>query len=165
MGLEEHRKSGPRGVRCAVIVTSDTREVQTDRSGSAISEALKAGGHEVIDCRIVPNATAALVKALESALKGSQAIIVSGGTGVSRKDITVDTVRPLFEKELVGFGELFRQLSYREIGSATIVSRAVAGTIGAQVVFCLPGSENAVRLAMNELILPELSHIVGELEK
>jgi molybdenum cofactor biosynthesis protein B len=165
MGLEEHRKAAPRSVRCAVIVTSDTREIQTDKSGSTITQALKDTGHEVTDYRIVPNDVAALMEALESTMKASQAIIISGGTGVSKKDITVDVVRPLFEKELRGFGELFRRLSYDDIGSATMVSRAVAGTIGTRIIFCLPGSENAVRLAMKELILPELSHIVGELEK
>jgi molybdenum cofactor biosynthesis protein B len=165
MGLNEHRKSGPRCVRCSVIVTSDSREVQTDRSGSTITKTLQDAGHEVVDHTIVPNDATALIQALESGKTSSQAIIISGGTGVSKKDITVDALRPLFEKELSGFGELFRRLSYREIGSATIVSRAVAGTIGSRIIFCLPGSESAVRLAMNELILPELSHIVGELEK
>ncbi|MCK4367701.1 MAG: molybdenum cofactor biosynthesis protein MoaB [Thermoplasmata archaeon] len=165
MGLEEHRKKGPERVRCAVIVTSDTREVETDKSGSTITQLLQDAGHEISDYRIVPNDAAALTDALESTMKTSQAIIISGGTGVSKGDITVDVVEPLFERRLSGFGELFRHLSYDEIGSATIVSRAVAGTIGTQVIFCLPGSEGAVKLAMKELILPEISHIVGELEK
>ena len=165
MGLEEHRKKGPERVRCAVIVTSDTREVETDRSGSTITQLLQDAGHEISDYRIVPNDAAALTDTLESIMKTSQAIIISGGTGVSKRDITVDVVEPLFERRLSGFGELFRHLSYGEIGSATIVSRAVAGTIGTQVIFCLPGSEAAVKLAMRELILPEISHIVGELEK
>ncbi len=165
MGLEEHRKKGPERVRCAVIVTSDTREVETDKSGSTITQLLQDAGHEISDYRIVPNDAAALTDALESTMKTSQAIIISGGTGVSKRDITVDVVEPLFERRLSGFGELFRHLSYDEIGSATIVSRAVAGTIGIQVIFCLPGSEGAVKLAMKELILPEISHIVGELEK
>ena len=165
MGLEEHRNKGPERVRCAVIVTSDTREVETDKSGSTITQLLQDAGHEISDYRIVPNDAAALTDALESTMKTSQAIIISGGTGVSKGDITVDVVEPLFERRLSGFGELFRHLSYDEIGSATIVSRAVAGTIGTQVIFCLPGSEGAVKLAMKELILPEISHIVGELEK
>jgi len=165
MGLQEHRKKGPERVRCAVIVTSDTREVETDRSGSTITQLLQDAGHEISDYRIVPNDAAALTDVLESTMKTSQAIIISGGTGVSKRDITVDVVEPLFERRLSGFGELFRHLSYGEIGSATIVSRAVAGTIGTHVIFCLPGSEGAVKLAMKELILPEISHIVGELEK
>ncbi|MCK4455330.1 MAG: molybdenum cofactor biosynthesis protein MoaB [Thermoplasmata archaeon] len=165
MGLEEHRNKGPERVRCAVIVTSDTREVETDKSGGTITQLLQDAGHEISDYRIVPNDAAALTDALESTMKTSQAIIISGGTGVSKRDITVDVVEPLFERRLSGFGELFRHLSYDEIGSATIVSRAVAGTIGTQVIFCLPGSEGAVKLAMKELILPEISHIVGELEK
>lgn len=165
MGLEEHRRKGPENVRCAVIVTSDTREAQTDRSGSMITQLLQGAGHEITDYRIVPNDATALANALEATAEGSQAVVISGGTGVSKKDITVDVVEPLLEKRLSGFGELFRHLSYREIGSATIVSRAVAGTIGARVIFCLPGSEGAVKLAMRELILPEISHIVGELEK
>lgn len=165
MGLEEHRRKGPEKVRCAIIVTSDTREAQTDRSGSTIRQLLQDAGHEVTDYRIVSNRAAAVADALEAALESSQAIVVSGGTGISKKDITVDVVEPLFERRLSGFGELFRHLSYREIGSATIVSRAVAGTIGTTVIFCLPGSEGAVKLAMREIILPEISHIVGELEK
>lgn len=165
MGLEEHRKKGPERVRCAVIVTSDTREVETDRSGSTITQLLQDAGHEISDYRIVPNDAVALTDVFESTIKTSQAIIISGGTGVSKRDITVDVLEPLFERRLSGFGELFRHLSYDEIGSATIVSRAVAGTIGTQVIFCLPGSEGAVKLAMKELILPEISHIVGELEK
>ena len=165
MGLEEHRRKGPEKVRCAIIVTSDTREAQTDRSGSTINQLLQDAGHEITDYRIVPNSATSVAEALEAALESSQAVVVSGGTGVSKKDITVDVVEPLFERKLSGFGELFRHLSYREIGSATIVSRAVADTIGTTVIFCLPGSEGAVKLAMRELILPEISHIVGELEK
>ena len=165
MGLEEHRRKGPEKVRCAIIVTSDTREAQTDRSGSTINQLLQDAGHEITDYRIVPNSATSVAEALEAALESSQVVVVSGGTGVSKKDITVDVVEPLFERKLSGFGELFRHLSYREIGSATIVSRAVAGTIGTTAIFCLPGSEGAVKLAMRELILPEISHIVGELEK
>ncbi|MFQ6128482.1 MAG: molybdenum cofactor biosynthesis protein B [Thermoplasmata archaeon] len=165
MGLEEHRKKGPAWVRCAVIVTSDTRETQTDKSGNLIVELLKNAGHEVSAYRIVQNDSADLTEALEAVKKTSQVIVISGGTGVSKRDITVDTIEPLLKRKLSGFGELFRYLSYEEIGSAALMSRAVAGTIGPRVVFCLPGSEGAVRLAMEKLILPELSHIVGELEK
>lgn len=165
MGLDEHRKKGPAHVRCAVIVTSDTRDAQTDKSGNLVIDLLENEGHEVTDYRIVPNDPEDLSDALEAGMKTSQVIIVSGGTGVSKRDITVDTIEPLLERKLSGFGELFRYLSYDEIGSAALLSRAIAGAIGSKVVFCLPGSAGATRLAMKRLILPELSHIVGELEK
>ncbi|MFQ6106968.1 MAG: molybdenum cofactor biosynthesis protein B [Thermoplasmata archaeon] len=165
MGLEEHRKRGPKSVKCAIIVTSDAREPQTDKSGSLIGALIKDAGHEITGYRIVRNNAKDLAEALEDLMAGSQAVIVSGGTGVSKKDLTVDTIEPLLQKKLSGFGELFRHLSYSEIGSAALLSRAVAGTLGSKVVFCLPGSEGGVMLAMKNLILPELSHIIGELEK
>lgn len=165
MGLEKHMEGGPEHVKCVVIVTSDAREVQTDRSGNLIVHLLEGAGHEVVDYRIVRNDPVDIVKALETALGTSQAIIISGGTGVSKRDITVETVEPLLEKKLGGFGEIFRHLSFSEIGSAAMLSRAIAGTIGSRAIFCLPGSEGAVRLAMMKLIVPELSRIVGELEK
>ena len=165
MGMEEHRRKGPSRVKCAVIVTSDTRDVQTDKSGNLIADLLKNAGHEVISYMIVRNDPGSLRKALDEVKEDSQAVIVSGGTGISRRDITVDTIEPLLERELSGFGELFRYLSYGEIGPAALLSRAVAGTVGSKIVFCLPGSAGAVKLAVEKLILPELSHIIGELEK
>lgn len=165
MALDEHRKRAPKSVRCSVIVTSDTRDRSTDESGAFVVQMLKDAGHEVVHYRIVPNHSEDLTTALEDVLDSSQAVVVSGGTGLSKRDITVDTIAPLLNKTLSGFGELFRQLSYGEIGSAAILSRATAGSIDARVVFCLPGSTRASRLAMEQLILPELSHIVGELEK
>jgi len=130
VGVEEHRRKGPSRVKCAVIVTSDTRNVQTDKSGNLIADLLKNAGHEVTDYVIVKNDSESLSKALDDVKEGSQAVIVSGGTGISRRDITVDTIEPLLERELSGFGELFRYLSYGEIGSAALLSRAIAGTVG-----------------------------------
>lgn len=164
MGLEEHRRKGPSRVKCAVIVTSDTRDVQTDKSGNLIADLLRNAGHEVTNRMLVGNDPGSIIEALDKA-KDSQAVIVSGGTGISRKDVTIDTVEPLLERELSGFGELFRFLSFGEIGAAALLSRAIAGTIESRIVFCLPGSVGAAKLAMEELILPELSHIVGELGK
>lgn len=164
MSLEEHRGKGPSRVKCAVIVTSDKRDIQTDKSGNLIADLLKNAGHEVTNYMIVGNDPGSLMKALDD-VKDSQVVIVSGGTGISKRDITVDTIGPHLERELSGFGELFRALSFNEIGTAALLSRAMAGTVGSRVVFCLPGSMGAVKLAVEKLILPELSHIVGELER
>jgi molybdenum cofactor biosynthesis protein B len=154
-------------VRAAVVTVSDTRTPETDTSGRAIADALRAAGHDVTARDLVRDDAAAIATTVERLARGGsvQAVIVTGGTGLSPRDVTVDALAPLFDKPMIGFGELFRRLSFDEIGAAAMLSRATAGVIGTSVVFALPGSEHAVRLAMTRLILPELGHIAAELVK
>jgi molybdenum cofactor biosynthesis protein B len=152
--------------RAAVVTVSDTRTRDTDASGRAIAEALRAAGHEITAHDLVRDEAPAIAAAVERHVRGGvPAVIVTGGTGISPRDVTVDALAPLFDKPLAGFGELFRRLSFEDIGPAAMLSRATAGVIGTSVVFVLPGSEHAVRLAMTRLILPELGHIAAELVK
>ncbi len=163
----EHRAASSTRLRCAVLTVSDTRTEQTDGSGSLIRRLLVEHGHEVVDYRIVPDEPTQITEAFRSwTTEGDvQAIISNGGTGIARRDTTFDVVSALLEKRLDGFGELFRMLSYAEIGAAAMMSRAVGGTLHGRAVFVLPGSSNAVALAMERLILPELPHVVHELSK
>jgi len=146
---------------------SDTRTVETDESGKYILESLKANGHEVVSYMVLKENVPEIQKEVQRILqeKSVQAIITNGGTGVSKRDITIEAMLPQLEKTIDGFGEIFRALSYKEIGSAAIMSRAIAGTCRGVAIFCLPGSINAVKLAMDKLIIPELGHIVWELSK
>ena len=158
-----HRKDARSSVRCFVLTISDTRTPDTDTSGDAIVETLTAAGHEVTGRGIVrddPGAVRAVVGAQAIA---AEVIITTGGTGITARDSTFEAISSLLEKKLDGFGELFRMLSYEEIGPAAMLSRACAGTIGRCAVFALPGSEHAVRLAMTKLIVPEIGHVVREL--
>jgi molybdenum cofactor biosynthesis protein B len=135
-------------------------------SGRAARQALEAAGHPVVGQEVVPDEPAAIRAALQRAVEGgARAVILTGGTGITRRDQTVEAVRPLLDKEVPGFGELFRMLSFQEIGSAAWLSRALAGTFREALVFVLPGSPNAVRLALDRLILPELGHAVRELSR
>jgi len=163
----EHKEQGRAPVGCAVITVSDTRTEETDKSGQLIRERLREAGHHITAYHIVKD-DPTLIEALLNDLLGRddvEALIFNGGTGVARRDVTFDVVRRRLEKELSGFGELFRTLSYEEIGSAAMLSRAVAGTVGTRVVFSVPGSSGAVRLALERLIVPEMGHIVYELRK
>jgi molybdenum cofactor biosynthesis protein B len=163
----EHKAQAPPSVGCFVITVSDTRTEANDTSGRAIRDLLQAAGHAVTGHAIVrdePSQVAALVKSrLDDA--ATQVIITTGGTGISARDATFEAVNALFEKRLDGFGELFRMLSFQDIGSSAMMSRATAGTIGQRALFVLPGSLAAVRLAMEKLIVPELGHIVQQLRK
>ena len=173
MGHGGHEKkkhahdSGSSPLVVQVITVSDTRRGAEDRSGALLRELFTAAGHTVRDAVIVADDAAAITAAVRAseADDAVRAVVLNGGTGVSKRDVTVEAVTPLLEKVLPGFGELFRQLSYAEIGSATFLSRAVAGVRGRRVLFVLPGSTGAVRLAAEKLILPELAHIVRELDK
>ncbi|MGH7235404.1 MAG: MogA/MoaB family molybdenum cofactor biosynthesis protein [Nitrospiraceae bacterium] len=150
-----------------VITCSDTRTSATDTSGRLIMRLLKDQGHDVVAYHLVKDESAS-IKALIEAGTGNdavQAIIINGGTGISKRDSTFETVDALLEKRLDGFGELFRYLSYKDIGSSAIMSRATAGVYRGRIVFSTPGSEGAVRLAMEKLILPELGHMVREMTK
>ena len=148
-----------------MLTISDTRTPATDTSGDAIVDALKAAGHEIIGRQIVRDDPAAVRNAVRSHAVRAQVILTTGGTGITARDSTYEAISSLIEKRLDGFGELFRMLSYEEIGSAAMLSRACAGTIGRTALFSLPGAEQAVRLAMTKLILPEIGHVVRELSR
>lgn len=168
MAYAEHQQSAQAiRVACAVVTLSDTRTPQTDKSGAAIRELLAAAGHDVIDHRIVKDDPRELEPALATLLGRADvdAILTTGGTGVSRRDQTIAVIEKLLDTSLPGFGEIFRQLSYDQIGSGAMLSRAAAGVAKGKVVFAMPGSTHAVELAMTKLILPELRHLVYELRK
>ena len=167
MGHLEHKAQAPPSARCYVLTISDTRSEATDTSGTVISELLRADGHQVTGRNLVRDEPAQVRATIERQLSNPdvQVIITTGGTGLSTRDSTHEAIQGLFEKRLEGFGELFRMLSYHEIGSAAMMSRACAGTSHGKVVVSLPGSENAVRLAMTKLILPELGHMVSEVSR
>ncbi|WP_238476588.1 MogA/MoaB family molybdenum cofactor biosynthesis protein [Bythopirellula goksoeyrii] len=159
----EHRQSAPSAVRCAVVTVSDTRTLDTDKSGHLIVEGLQGKGHPVVEHIVVPDdplPLAELVTAL-AARDDVDAILVTGGTGIAARDQTPEAILPLLTKELPGYGELLRSLSYQEIGAAAMLSRACGGLIGQTLVLTMPGSSAAVRLAMDKLILPELGHLVN----
>lgn len=164
MGHLEHRKMSPTSLNCAVLTISNSRTRENDESGRLIIKALEDNGHKVTAHAILKNDAAAIHGKLNELLADDnlQVIITSGGTGASHLDVTVETIMPLLQKKLDGFGELFRFLSYQEIGSASIMSRAIAGVIKSRVILCLPGSVDAARLAMDKIILPEIGHLVRE---
>ena len=165
--VAEHRAAAPDAVRCAVLTVSDTRTPETDTSGGLIRELLAGAGHAVVDARIVPDEPERIRATFEDWTRRGdvQAILSNGGTGIAARDTTYDVVSSLLEKRLDGFGELFRMLSYEEIGAAAMLSRAVAGVYRGRLVVAMPGSRNAVRLAMTRLIVPELGHLVYEIGK
>ena len=165
MSVEQHRKDAPANVRCVVLTISDTRTATTDSSGDAIAEALTKAGHTVVSRRIVPDDPLAVRDLVRAAAADVPLIVTTGGTGITSRDSTYEAIVALLDKRLDGFGELFRMLSYEQIGSAAMLSRACAGTIGSTAVFALPGAKRAVELAMQKLILPELGHVVGELRR
>ena len=165
MSSEAHKRDAPRTVRCYVLTISDTRTPATDTSGDAIVSLLEAGGHEVAGRRIVKDDPDAVRQVVLSQQATSDAIITTGGTGITSRDSTYEAIVALLEKRLDGFGELFRMLSFAEIGAAAMLTRACAGTIGRTAIFALPGSEHAVRLGITKLILPELGHVVRELRR
>lgn len=167
MGVDEHRDKAPKSVSVAVITVSDTRTDLDDNSGKAIGEVLTLAGHKVVKRVIVRDDVAQIQKTLRELIEdvNVQAIVIDGGTGISTRDVTLEAVQPFQEKGMPGFGELFRSLSYGEIGSAAILSRAHAFVTERKVVFCIPGSEKAVRLATERLIAPELGHAVWEAQR
>ncbi|MDH3227786.1 MAG: MogA/MoaB family molybdenum cofactor biosynthesis protein [Thermoleophilia bacterium] len=148
-----------------MITASDTRTAENDASGAAIRDALDAEGHLVLTSVICPDEPSAITHAIEEAIDtGARAILINGGTGIAPRDRTFDVVERLIQTPLPGFGELFRALSYEEVGSAAMLSRAAAGIYRDRLVVSMPGSTAAVRLAMTRLVLPELAHIVSELD-
>ncbi|MEQ1868646.1 MAG: MogA/MoaB family molybdenum cofactor biosynthesis protein [Vicinamibacterales bacterium] len=163
----EHKQQAPSTLRCFVVTVSDTRTEATDKSGRAIASLLTEAGHTVVGRTIVRD-DASMVKGVIARTLGqldNDVIITTGGTGITSRDTTYEAVASLLEKELPGFGELFRALSYQEVGSSAMMSRATAGLTAGRILIALPGSEAAVRLAMNKLILPELGHLVQQARK
>jgi molybdopterin adenylyltransferase len=152
--------------RCAVITVSDTRTPETDKSGLVMQRLLSLAGHVVVDYQIVPDEPDRIASLLTNLLArpNLDAILLSGGTGIAPRDGTYEVIADRLEKTLSGFGELFRQLSYAEIGSRAMASRAIAGTCQGKLIFSMPGSSNAVQLALEKLILPELVHLVKQLQ-
>jgi len=164
MGVEEHRAKAPKSFKFAVITVSDTASLgkKEDLGGYYIIEELKNAGNENVYYKIVPDEKLAILKALLEALEKAEVVITTGGTGITRRDITIETARLLFDKELIGFGEIFRLKSFEEVGTAAVLTRATAGIIRdkeSKVVFCLPGSLNAVKVGV-EIIKKEAYHIL-----
>ncbi|MBA3274721.1 MAG: molybdenum cofactor biosynthesis protein MoaB [Chloroflexia bacterium] len=165
--VEEHRNEAPRTVNVAVLTISDTRTRDDDRSGELIRQNLLWRGHEVRAYEIVPDDPARITAVLQGWIADEtiEAVITNGGTGIAGRDNTFDAISGLLEKRLDGFGELFRMLSFPEIGAAAMLSRATAGVANDTAIFSTPGSSNAVKLAMEKLIGPELGHVVHEITK
>lgn len=163
----EHKAQAPASVACFVVTSSDTRDEATDSGGALICDLLAGAGHTVAGRTIIKDDPVELLALLAKQVPASraQAVFITGGTGLGRRDTTVETLLGRFQKKLDGFGELFRMLSFQEIGSPAMMSRAVAGTLDGRIVFALPGSPNAIRLAMERLILPELGHVVREMTR
>ncbi|MHC5541922.1 MogA/MoaB family molybdenum cofactor biosynthesis protein [Singulisphaera rosea] len=165
--VAEHHAAAPKSLNLAVLTVSDTRTRETDTSGALIVELAESAGHRVLDREIVPDEPERMRPLLVgfARRKDIDAILVTGGTGISPRDQTYETVSALLTKPLPGYGELFRMLSYAEIGPACLLSRAIGGLIGPSVILVMPGSRAAVQLAMTKIILPELGHLVREARK
>ena len=164
----QHRQKSPKTARCAVVTVSDTRTLADDRGGELLATTLTAAGHHVLRREIVPDEPAqirALLEDLSAATGEIQAVLITGGTGIAARDQTFETVSGMLTKTLPGYGELFRMLSYDDIGPAAMLSRAIGGVIGPVIVLTMPGSPAAVKLALEKLIVPELGHLVYEAGK
>jgi molybdopterin adenylyltransferase len=168
MAVEEHRKEAPKSVNVMIITVSDTRTEETDKSGQLMKELLEAGPYSVVDYHIVKDEYTEIQSLIREASERPEveAVLLNGGTGITFRDTTYEAVKDMLDKEMPGFGEIFRYLSYAEdIGPAAILSRAIAGVRGATAIFSMPGSSGAVKLAMNKLIVPELAHVMREIYK
>ncbi len=165
--FHKHRESAPERVRVAVLTISDTRTPETDTGGETVEALMRDAGHDIVGRDIVRDEASAIRTKLVELLARPDvdAVVTTGGTGISARDTTYEVVDRMLEKRLDGFGEIFRVLSYEEIGAAAILSRALAGAVGPKFIACLPGSRNAVRLAVEKLLAPEISHVVFELRK
>ena len=162
MSTHEHKKLAPRKVSIGIITVSTTRALVNDTSGNWINEQASKEGHDVVYHQVIPDDAKIIADTVRNLIQNErpQVILLSGGTGITKKDVTIEAVSPLLTKVLSAFGSLFANLSYEEIGSAAFLSRATAGLIENTVVFCMPGSINACKLACRELIFPELGHLV-----
>jgi molybdenum cofactor biosynthesis protein B len=154
-----HHHNDRSNLAVAVITFSDTRKPDDDESGHTIRELVRQAGHRVVHQEIVPDTPELIRKAILTGIGTAEAVILTGGTGIAPRDYTIEVVRPMLERELEGFGELFRMLSYQEIGAAAFLSRALAGVINGRIVAALPGSPRACRLALEKLLIPELGHM------
>lgn len=166
--VQQHRKEGPVSVRCMVVTVSDTRTEETDKSGALMKELLEQAGHQIVDYRIVKDDYEAVRELVNSAAQNPvvEALLFNGGTGIALRDTTYEAVKSALDKEMPGFGEIFRYLSFTEdIGTAAILTRATAGVAGSTAVFSTPGSTGAVKLAMTRIIIPELGHVMREIYK
>ena len=165
MGYKEHKFQALKNVNVAVLTVSDTRTKENDESGKPIMKKLEENGHKIISYSIIRDEKKLLMDELGKLINNDndvQVIITNGGTGVSRRDITIDVVENLFDKKIEGFGEIFRYMSYKDIGSPAVMSRAVAGVLKNKIIICLPGSLDAVKLATEKLIAPEIGHMAWE---
>jgi molybdenum cofactor biosynthesis protein B len=162
--VSEHELRKKVEANFAVIIVSDTRDERTDESGKVAKRLLTNEGHRVLAFKIIRNNENVIRSTVNKMLQNPKinVVLTSGGTGISKRDITVDTLSGLFDKRIEGFGELFRRLSYEEVGEAAMISRAIAGEVNGKLVFCLPGSKNAVKLALSKLVLPGIGHILWE---
>ena len=167
MGLQEHKSSAPQQIRCVLITVSDTRTLENDTGGETVLQWLMQAEHVVVDREIVPDDPQRMRVLLNQITQREDvdAILMTGGTGITQRDQTFETVTEMLTKTLPGYGELFRWLSYQEIGAAAMLSRATGGLLGNKVLLTMPGSPAAVRLAMEKLILPELPHLVREAKR
>jgi molybdenum cofactor biosynthesis protein B len=165
MSVHEHEIHGRKNLKVGVITASDSRTPETDESGKIIRTLLEAAGHRVDYYEILPDDREKIAAALVNNLENLDAIVINGGTGITARDSTTEIVRSVIEKELEGFGELFRMLSFEEIGAAAMMSRAIAGVRRGKFVAAIPGSPDACKLAMEKLLIPELGHITYLLSK
>ena len=167
MGTHEHKKHAPKKVSIGIITVSTTRALVDDASGNWISEQARKEGHNVVYHQVITDDAELIASTVGDVIQNErpQVILMSGGTGITKKDVTIEAVNPMFTKTLTGFGPLFAKLSFDEIGSAAFLSRATAGVIEDTVVICMPGSLNACKLACRELIFPELGHLVKHVKE
>ncbi len=164
MGLESHRAESPAKLAFAIVTISDTRSEASDSGGAYLAQALEVAGHPVVRRAIVRDEPDEIRAAVRAAVedRAVDLVLTTGGTGIAPRDVTYDTLRALLDSEIPGFGELFRALSYAEIGSAALLSRAIGGLLDGKVVLALPGSPKALRLALEQIVLPEAGHLVSQ---
>jgi molybdenum cofactor biosynthesis protein B len=167
MSTQIHKKTAPSRVTVGILTVSTTRTLKTDKSGHWIRKQAEREGHEVVHHAVIPDDAATISATLLETIHAHQpnAVLLTGGTGISEKDVTIEAVRPLLKKELTAFGPIFSQLSFEQIDSAAVMSRATAGIIEKTVVFCMPGSLGACKLACKAIIFPELGHLVRHIYK
>ena len=167
MSSKAHKTSAPRSVRMGIITVSTTRSLKEDKSGHWIKKRARKEGHEVVFHQVVTDDSQIITQTVKDVMNdpAPQVLLITGGTGISSKDVTIEAVRPLFSKELTAFGPIFAQLSFEQIDSAAILSRATAGVIAETILFCMPGSINACKLACKAIIFPELGHLVRHIHE